>query len=104
MTARQTYCCAGYADKPEAALSLELFAIAEGWYAEHPIAVGSGSRGVKTHQRECQDAVRAYYTANRSAIEQRCGFFEPLTVISIILTIIRLFYDWTHRADISQEK
>ena len=97
MPDQRTYCCGRFANTPEEKLSTELFNLSAQWYAEHPLAVGCGSRQVKAHQRQCQDATRAAYFADREAIEQRCGFFEPITVISILLTIIRLFYDWSHR-------
>lgn len=97
MSDRQTYCCSSFAGQPEERLADELFTMSAAWYEQHPIAVGCSSKDLKHHQRECSDAIRADYFANRAAIEQRCGFFEPLTVISIILTIIRLLYDWTHQ-------
>jgi len=98
MTDQRAYCCASFAGKPEERLSQKLFEMTGEWYAANPIAVGCDAQSIKHHQRACQDAVRAAYTEHQEEIHQACGFFEPLTVISIILTIIRLFYDWTHRA------
>ena len=99
MTDHQTYCCGRFADKPEEKLSAELFALAKTWYEQHPIAAGCSPRDIKHHASDCRDAIREDYFANAEAIQQRCGFFEPITVISLILTIIRLFYDWMYRAD-----
>lgn len=92
----QTYCCASYAGKAEENLAATLYDLTATWYAEHPIAAGCSQNEVKNHQKKCQKAVRAEYLARRDEIHEACGFFEPVTIISIILTIIRLFYDWTH--------
>ena len=97
MNDRREYCCCNAAGHSAKRLAAKLYDMTDAWYAEHGIAVGCDAKAIKHHQRDCETAIRAAYMANQAEIEQSCGFFEPLTVISIILTIIRLFYDWTHQ-------
>lgn len=104
MDDRKTYCCQSYTGAPEERLASHLYDRAAAWYEAHPIAVGCADpkdarKRIKQHQRDCQEAVQAEYLANREQVDQACGIFDPVTIFSIILFLIRLFYDWTHGRD-----
>jgi len=98
---RRAYCCASYDDTPHERLANHFYARVEDWYLRNPLAVGCNdpkefAKQLKRHQKQCQEAVRNEYIANQAAVDQACGFLDPISIFSIILTLIRLFYDWTH--------
>lgn len=98
---RREYCCASFAGKPEEKLAAHFYDRAEAWYAAHPIAVGvcdpkEARKRIRRHEKECRQAVRDEYVANAAAVDQACGIFEPFSWFSLIVFLIRLFYDWTH--------
>ena len=99
---RREYCCQSYAGTSNERLADHLYDRMEAWYESHPIAVGVGDpkdarKRIKHHQRECQEAVRAEYEANPDQVHQACGIIDPVSVFSIILFLVRLFFDFTHR-------
>lgn len=101
---RRDYCCQSYAGTPHERLASHFYDRTEAWYAAHPIAVGASDpkearKRLKHHQRDCQDAVRAEYEAHAEHVHQACGFVDPVSIFSIILFLIRLFFDFTHRRD-----
>lgn len=101
MKERKAYCCQSFAGQPSERLANHLYDRMEVWYEAHPIAVGCADgkearRRLKQHQRECQEAVRAEYLANREQVDQACGIIDPISIFSIIVFLVRLFYDWTH--------
>ena len=104
MTTRREYCCQSYAGTPNERLANHFYERTEAWYAEHPIAVGCADpkdarKAIKHHQRACQEAVREEYEANAEQVHQACGIVDPVSIFSIILFLIRLFYDFTHGRD-----
>lgn len=91
MDHRQIACCADYEGTSHEATAKVVYDLTCEFYAAHPVAVGMGRKSLRSLKQSAADC-EAHV---RSVAPQACGFaIETLTLISIIINVVRLFYAW----------
>jgi hypothetical protein len=87
----QTACCADYEGTDKEAAARIIYDLTRQHYEANPIKCGTGKRAA----REIAAAQQACENHLKEVAPQACGFaLETLTLISIIINVCRIFYQW----------